>query len=172
MPLAALAEETFSAASPGDAAAEYLKTTSFAKINNCGAPKTRRTRPGRAESSRRSRSHSLEKTNFAVLLSPVQSLPPPYKLRLMGGIWLTHCCNFSSPLKARSAVRCAPRGESVTLASPAVFIKMLSLHPAPICPFPLPALSFPSTPGHSMAVTTDAERHFFFFENKGGLSTG
>ena len=101
----------------------------------------------------------------------LQSLLPPHKLHLMGGIWLTHCCNFSSPLKARSAVRCAPRGESVTLASPAVFIKMLSLHPAPICPFPLPALSFSSTPGHSMAVTTDAERHFFF-ENKGGLSTG
>ena len=66
----------------------------------------------------------------------LQSLLPPHKLHLMGGIWLTHCCNFSSPLKARSAVRCAPRGESVTLASPAVFIKMLSLHPAPICPLP------------------------------------
>ena len=54
MPLAALAEETFSAAA-GDAA-EYLKTTSFAKINNCGAPKTRRTGEGRE---RASRIHSL-----------------------------------------------------------------------------------------------------------------
>ena len=38
--------------------------------------------------------------------------------------------NFSSLLKPRSVMWCAPRGESVTLASPAVFTKMLSLHPA------------------------------------------